>query len=1076
MLKKFVCMLVFMSIIFTTFSNIKISASDVKDNTLNVKSSAYIVTYNNSAYDSKNTISDIPPGTSINTFLYNLRNDNPNYLINIFKYNNNVPELYEKISQIGNRRMYVIVRANAADTGEKFILIPQIKTTLNSDFEKYEKGIFQNDDTWNFTKSSQNVGDANIIEEENNRVCRISFSKTADSYPSLETGLLKLPNGSRAELTFKLRNNKNNVYVRLRDSNSSSADHYLEPIYRFVKTIRCFSSKNYITNSNGENLSIENGTWVKFRIILDRTNSDDSKNSISVFLNDEKAASKTAKFSNYSQFNWNEFKVQFGASPSNEFENLSQCDIDDFSYRVLSEESEKSFIEDYNTYSTDKTTGFEYAGAVISGSNKIKVKVKNPVFPLTLYAAEKSGNELIRVSVCNLDKGKGDSEYLTAELNVTDAVKNLIELYVWEDNTLKPLDTVIKPEISKISKAISNGHPRVLADENTFSKILKSNHHKHVEWKNTVLINADEICDLYTNINSSSDFYVGRFVSFSDSSNRVKKFGSILGMAYQLTKNQKYSDKFYEIAMDASNHTGWTDGSWDNLTTAYMTEGLSLGFDWCYDGLSDLQKQAIADFAIEKCLSFALEEYYNESRNSHTWSVTYTNHNAIPNSSFIIGSIAFADFSPQLCQTVLDNSCERLKIFLAGLYPDGGWWEGASYTNLVYAHLAKASETLKLNFGIDDVIANSSFIKNSPEFFIGIIGPTGSYNFAEQKSPQLTTIPEMLWLANLSKRNDVRSWTLSRINFDNASNCVLSLIWADNPDNVSDYEFKNTYIRGMEHITLGNGNKDNASWLSVLGGTNYGAHKHLDLGSFVYDYNGVRWANELGYDNYYKGYHAETSAEKIFYRTRTEGHNTLEINPSSASGGQRMNDTNGISKAEVIKYDLRSDKPYAIYDMSTAYFDNASSVKRGFRLLDDNIGFVVRDEFTCLSDGNIVNWYMHTDASIELSDDGKSALLTQDGKSVKLYVIEENLSFSVADAITPESILSELLKISESKNLELHKQNWNGYKDGDSDTSNDMKKLKITHSGKASGTITVVLLPISKTVPNNANISLDSWN
>lgn len=387
------------------------------------------------------------------------------------------------------------------------------------------------------------------------------------------------------------------------------------------------------------------------------------------------------------------------------------------------------------------------------------------------------------------------------------------------------------------------------------------------------------------------------------------------------------------------------------------------------------------------------------------------------------------------------------------------------YTNLLYAHLAKASETLRVNFGTDDVIASNYFIEKSPDFFISLMGPKGTHNLAEEKTVVTTAIPEMLWLANVNSRADVYAWAIQKINYDNASNCVLALIWNNENLAQGEHAFKNNYTRGIEHITLGSGSEGDSIWLSVLGGVNMGSHKHMDLGSFIFDYNGVRWATEFGCEDYYKGYHAETSADKIFYRSRAKGHNTLEINPTSASGGQRMNDESGVSKAEVIKYDLRANEPYAVYNMSSAYSDNASYVKRGFRLLKDNKGFIVRDEFSTMGEGDIINWYMHTDAEITLDDDGKSALLTQDGKTLKLTVLEDNPEISVVDSMTPEPILTELMKISNSKNLELSKQKKNTGK----------KKIKISRTGSGQGTITVMLSSQETALPTDASLCLDNW-
>ena len=41
-----------------------------------------------------------------------------------------------------------------------------------------------------------------------------------------------------------------------------------------------------------------------------------------------------------------------------------------------------------------------------------------------------------------------------------------------------------------------------------------------------------------------------------------------------------------------------------------------------------------------------------------------------------------------------------------------------------------------------------------------------------------------------------------------------------------------------------------ALWLAAKGGDNHANHSHLDLGSFVFEAGGVRWAEDLGSDYY----------------------------------------------------------------------------------------------------------------------------------------------------------------------------------------------------------------------------------
>lgn len=1028
-------------------------------------SDTYSVTYS----ENGNTISDIPMNTSVNTLLYNLRKENPDLLMDVSYSNGKLPQLWSNISERVSNRMYITVRSDNSDGGERFALMTTVSTSVFEDFEGYATGSFVSDYRWSHKKTSENIGVGYIADDAaSNRFFRISVPAVGDSDYTASSSTdvtplgsmhLSAPDGEVTVVSFRVRNHNSKVTVRLRDTYNSADGHVINPILNFGSNLYCFyTTPGAVKGANGETLTFADDEWTDFRFEIDRT----SKNVSKIYVNGDEIVSVT--LSHYPEFDWNDFKIEFRPSADNAGTLRAECDIDDFSFGASDDNG--SLVQAVNVYSTDLTSGFEYAGALMGGDNKIKLTLDTSKLESAseIYAAEKCDGELVSLSVVNIPDSLTETAYISAELNVKKAGKSSVELYIWQDGTLTPYSKVISADISDISKAVSNGHPRVLTSEQRFEEIKKCDDEYITDLKQRVIAYADEICKCFTVTDSENEFYIGDEDNFSDVSNKVKKYGAVLGMAYQLTNNGIYSQKLYDILVAASQLTGWTDGNATNLTVAYMTEGFSLGFDWCYDGLTPEQRQSVADIAIGKCLGFAKDEYLNADRGSHTWSVTYTNHNPIPNASFITGSIAFAEYNPQLCQMILDYSSQRLKNFMAGLFPDGGWWEGSMYTNLLYAHMAKASETLALNFGIDDVIASNSFIQKSSDFFISMLGPCGTHNVAEEKTVVTSANPEMLWLAKLGLRADVCAWAIPRINCQNASNCVLALIWYDHSLAQGEYTFKNNYTRAVEHITLGSGSEGDALWLSVLGGVNMGTHKHLDLGSFICDYDGVRWATEFGCEDYYKGYHGETSEGKIFYRSRAEGHNTLEIKPTHLSGGQRMNDDNGISKAEVVKYNLRTAQPYAVYDMSTAYSDNASYVKRGFRLMKNNSGVIIRDEFSTSGDEDIINWYMHTDAEIILGQDGKSAVLTQDGKTLKLTVIEDGLTLSVVDSMTPEPILTELMETSKSNGLELSKQKKNTGK----------QKIQITRTGTGEGTITVVLSADS-TIPADASLGLDDW-
>ena len=153
----------------------------------------------------------------------------------------------------------------------------------------------------------------------------------------------------------------------------------------------------------------------------------------------------------------------------------------------------------------------------------------------------------------------------------------------------------------------------------------------------------------------------------------------------------------------------------------------------------------------------------------------------------------------------------------------------------------------------------------------------------------------------------------------------------------------------------------NALYLAVKGGDNKAPHAHLDLGSFVLDAGGVRWAADLGTDDYdLPGYFGRQRWS--YYRTRTESHNTLLIDDQNQD--QR-------AEARITRQEFAPDFSWVQIDLSRA---NPGKVKQWTRRfgLAQRQAFLIGD--TVRSDQPVeVIWGMMTDAEIVVSGSDRDA-------------------------------------------------------------------------------------------------------
>ena len=150
----------------------------------------------------------------------------------------------------------------------------------------------------------------------------------------------------------------------------------------------------------------------------------------------------------------------------------------------------------------------------------------------------------------------------------------------------------------------------------------------------------------------------------------------------------------------------------------------------------------------------------------------------------------------------------------------------------------------------------------------------------------------------------------------------------------------------------------NTTYLGIKAGANDACkHGHYDLGSFVLDANGVRWAVDLGPDDYELPDYFRPEMRSRYYRTSTVGHNTIVIN------GECQPPT---ARAVITGESFEEEIAFVVMDLSMAY-PNTVTALRGFALIDHRHVLIV-DEIVPNTSLSSVDWQMHTAARVELGN------------------------------------------------------------------------------------------------------------
>ena len=303
-----------------------------------------------------------------------------------------------------------------------------------------------------------------------------------------------------------------------------------------------------------------------------------------------------------------------------------------------------------------------------------------------------------------------------------------------------------------------------------------------------------------------------------------------------------------------------------------------------------------------------------------------------------------------------------------------------------------------------------------------------AFNFADA-GEGLIRAHELFWLARKFSQP-----AFARYERHTASLQVLDLLWLDSPGELAPAPTLplDKYFRGVEAATFRSAwNDARALFIGLKAGDNKANHSNLDLGSFVFDALGWRWALDLGADNCnMPGYFGKQRWD--YYRMRTEGHNTLVINPEKTAN------QNPQAAVKITRFESKPGEAFAITCLAAAYA--ARSVFRGIALTANRRRVLVQDEVELAEPGGIW-WFMHTRATAEIADNGTTAILRQGKPRLWLRIFSPaNAQFTVMDA----------RPLPASPNPEMQNKN------------EGVRKLAIRLAGARDVTVSVLMVPLEQ--------------
>lgn len=458
-----------------------------------------------------------------------------------------------------------------------------------------------------------------------------------------------------------------------------------------------------------------------------------------------------------------------------------------------------------------------------------------------------------------------------------------------------------------------------------------------------------------------------------------------LSYAWRTTQNKKYFTRAEKELLAVCAFEDWNPSHF--LDVAEMTAAVAIGYDWLNRTLSTASKTQIRKAIMTKGLKPSMQTINNK------WLTQKTNWNQVCNSGMTLGALAIFEDDPIFCTTIINRSIGSIQLAMKEYDPDGNYPEGFGYwgygTTYNVMMLSALKKIFKSDFGLT---ANSSFSKTAP-YMLHMIGPTGlGFNYSDNDAAGNLN-PPMFWFAENYQDPTILFSEVKYLQKNNKLYRVRELpfvlIWGVKFDlkKIVAPKQKVWVGRGANPVALlrSSWQNSNSIFVGFKAGSPYVNHGHMDVGEFILDAFGQRWAMDFDPQSYSKieekgidlWSKRQSSSRWDIYRLNNQSHSTLTINgqPQLVSGMATI--LSSSSKPEFLN---------AVSDITSLYKSEIKKAIRGVAIINSSY-VLVQDELESGTVPATVVWKMLTKATLKITDNSTAKLMI-DNKTITMKVIE----------------------------------------------------------------------------------------
>ena len=429
---------------------------------------------------------------------------------------------------------------------------------------------------------------------------------------------------------------------------------------------------------------------------------------------------------------------------------------------------------------------------------------------------------------------------------------------------------------------------------------------------------------------------------------------------YRVTGDKAYCERAAAECKALAAYEDWSLGSMTNV--GIVAFAMALTYDWCHHVWSEAEK-AVAERAMLRAAMRPGVEAYDGKR--LMWREGGAN-SAIVNTGILAVALALADIYPQTSYKLLDKIMRNVESCFAAYAPDGGAPESVAAWEKTTRALALTVAMLEKACGDDYGFASAPGFSETCYFPIYAETENGAWNYHDCVANAVDTSLSFFF----AKRNDdpIPAW-IHRQEILAGKKKVQPfdiLFFLPVNDGLMPRLPLDAVYRKAGLAMMRSGWNDGATFVGLHGGSNHEVGGDLDAGSVILEMGGERFFVEIGGD----------SSLPLLLRKRASGQNTLTVDPTE----EPAPDQNPDAIAKLTEMRSSPARAYAVVDMG-GISDSVLRGKRGVLLTENRSVAVIQDELTLTHAAEVV-WTAWTRAEVRLNKCGRTATLTQNGKTL----------------------------------------------------------------------------------------------